>query len=43
MRQDCQQGIDCSEQVAREILQHLRPTLSKSKRKAVPILSTQAS
>ncbi len=43
MRRDCQQGIDCSEQVAREIQQHLQPILSTSKRKAVPLLSTQAS
>lgn len=39
--QNCQQGIDCSEQLAREILHHLRPILSASRRKGVPTISKQ--
>jgi len=36
-------GIDCSEQVAREILQGLQPVLCASQSKVVPIVSTPAS
>ena len=43
LRQDCQQGIDCSEQVARKILQHLLPILSPNQRKVVPIVNKPAS
>ena len=43
LRQDCQQGIDCSEQVGRKILQHLLPILSPKQRKVVPILNKPAS
>jgi TolB-like protein len=43
IRQDYQQVIDCSEQVAREILQHLQPNLSMSQTKVVPIVSKPAS
>ncbi len=39
--QDCQQGIDCSEQVAREILQHLRPILSTNRRKVASTVSKE--
>jgi DNA-binding winged helix-turn-helix (wHTH) protein len=43
IRQDCKQGIDCSEQVAREILRHLLPILSRTQRKVVSIVSKPAS
>jgi len=43
LRQDCQQGIDCSEQVARKILQHLLPILSPKQRKVVLIVNKPAS
>jgi len=43
LRQDCQQGIDCSDQVARKILRHLLPILSPNQRKVVPIVNKPAS
>ena len=43
IRKDYGQVTDCSEQVVREILQHLGPILSTSQTKVVPFESAQAS